>query len=99
MKPDWYSTIHSLRLLAHRDAQAALKCQQLIKNWMTLGEVLGLQEQQEKLEYVERQEAARLCAWKDCEYHKTKPPTSTKACMGCGEVVSADWSLKTRSSR
>ncbi|KZV74142.1 hypothetical protein PENSPDRAFT_749639 [Peniophora sp. CONT] len=87
IKPDWYPTIHVLRDLSSRDGESPGRCKQMIKVWTDLGNALGLQEKKEKARYErERKRVAQLCAWEECEFHQVTPPTSTRACAGCGEV-------------
>ncbi|KZV74107.1 hypothetical protein PENSPDRAFT_236311 [Peniophora sp. CONT] len=87
VKIEWYPTVHGLRLLALHNVQAEPKCQQLITAWIKLGNVLGLQEEKEGVEYErERKRVAQLCAWRECEFHEKKPPAATRTCAGCSEV-------------
>ncbi|KZV74114.1 hypothetical protein PENSPDRAFT_749611 [Peniophora sp. CONT] len=87
VKPDWWPTLHSLHELMSLGIDTALRCHQMIKVWMDLGDALGLEKTKEKAAYErERKRGAQLCAWKECEFHKVMPATPTRTCAGCGEV-------------
>ena len=92
LRPHWYRSIRDLRRIADYDGTAAPRCDRVIDVWKALGATLGLREEEEKVEFErEMKRLEKLCAWKVCQYHTTEPPTATRACAGCREVVRASF--------
>lgn len=72
---------------ARGQAASRRRCARLAGNWLALGLATGLDEEEEKEGFErEMRRAAQKCAWKECEYHKRRPPWPTRACVGCGEA-------------
>ena len=92
LRPHWYRSIRDLRRIADYDGTAAPRCDRVIDVWKALGATLGLREEEEKVEFEkEMKRLEKLCAWKVCQHHTTEPPTATRACAGCREVVRASF--------
>ena len=86
LQAHWYPTIRDLNAAEASDIYhaASPKVVEPLKRWIELGRTLGLELEQQKELYDRRM--AQMCAWRDCQYHQTKPPTPTRVCAGCGEV-------------
>lgn len=92
LRPHWYRTIRDLRRISEYNASATPRCDRVIDVWKVLGATLGLKEDEEKAEFEkEMKRLEKLCAWKECQYHTTEPPTAASRCMGCREVVCASF--------
>lgn len=92
MRDEWYPTLAMLKSEGSRprSGKAASKEQliALAADWKTLGEAVGLEEDQEKIEYERRlKKQPQVCAWSKCKYHAEKSPVTLQACKGCDEAV------------
>ncbi|VDB99926.1 unnamed protein product [Peniophora sp. CBMAI 1063] len=81
----WYRVLKRIRdMSAVRPADESLRT--LIVLWREFGTRADLNEKAERRAYDDAKLAAQKCAWTACEWHKTPPSTSTRLCVGCGEV-------------
>lgn len=97
LRPHWYRVIWELGRLRAYYCRATARCEKVIIAWTALGDVLRLRIDDEKAAFeYEREKAMLMCAWDECMYHTQQPLVTTRACKGCGEVVSTAHSLSYR---
>ncbi|KZV66327.1 hypothetical protein PENSPDRAFT_689115 [Peniophora sp. CONT] len=83
----WYDKLEELRTTKPLDHAVLRRYLSVEFSWLEFGKALGLSEEVENAERErEKKEAARLCAWRECQYHKVKPPSPPNVCKGCGEA-------------
>ncbi|KZV63245.1 hypothetical protein PENSPDRAFT_691830 [Peniophora sp. CONT] len=87
LRREWYPLLKALdqNIVQHDTGPGQQTLARIRRAWCRVGTVgIRLDEELERKEYEKR--AAKLCSWKECQWHTVEPSEPPKACTGCGET-------------
>ncbi|KZV75683.1 hypothetical protein PENSPDRAFT_646975, partial [Peniophora sp. CONT] len=86
LRREWYPLLQALDSLPGNPGTSRMhNCVLMREAWFKMGKLgAGFDIAKEQDEYKRR--AAKLCSWRECQWHTIEPSSPPKMCQGCGEA-------------
>ncbi|KZV63470.1 hypothetical protein PENSPDRAFT_210805 [Peniophora sp. CONT] len=87
----WWPAYRVLKEVVDKERPSPSQ-KELLKEWQSLGNELGLSDSKESAEFQKGQAEARkvaadFCAWVACRYNSEKSSSRMRVCAGCEEPL------------